>query len=356
MSKSRFNINHLKQNISNKLILSLLLACCAILFALNISLGSVSIPFMETVKVLLGQSVDSEVYPKIIYNFRLPKALTAVLAGSALSLSGLMMQSFFRNPLAGPYVLGISSGASLGVAILMMVGLSLGSFLPFDYTQGWSLIISAALGSAAVFSLVMLVSIRMKNPVILLILGLMFGSGIGAIVSVIQFFSKADDLQQFVIWGFGSLGGLTWSELKILAPVIALGLFVALLTSKDLNAISLGENYAQSMGLPLAKLRFMVVVATSILAGGITAFCGPIAFIGIGVPHVARFLFRSSDHRILMPGSLLCGVGIMLLCDIIAQLPGSVYVLPINSVTSLLGAPLVIFLVLRGKSIRNSFN
>ncbi|MDN5201525.1 iron ABC transporter permease [Fulvivirgaceae bacterium BMA10] len=327
-----------------------------VLFLANISIGSVKIPVWKVGEILLGMEGTKSSWINIIWQFRLPKAITATLAGAALSVSGLQMQTLFRNPLAGPFVLGITSGASLGVALLVMAGHMVGSVILYSGTFGhWLTIIAASIGSALVLVLVVIVSIRIKNSMTLLIVGLMFGSATSALVSILQFFSDKEQIQAYLIWTFGSLGGLSWKELNAFVPIAILGLIITLTSIKPLNALLLGENYAQSMGMKLKKTRFWLIFSTSLLAGGVTAFCGPIAFIGLAVPHLTRLLFNSSDHRLLVPAVIFVGAAIMLVCDMVAQLPGSEYVLPINAITSLVGAPVIIWIILRKRNIRNSF-
>ena len=259
--------------------------------------------------------------------------------------------------MAGPFVLGISSGASLGVALAILAGMGTGTLLTeISVIGNWFLILSASLGAFLVLLLVVAVSARVRDSMSLLIIGLMFGSTTAAIVSVLQYFSKAESIQAYLIWTFGSLGGLTWQELNIFIPVIIVGLITAFLLSKNLNALLLGDNYARSMGVNLKSTRFTIILSTSILAGTITAFCGPIAFIGIAIPHLTRLLFNTANHKILFFLVVLCGSILMLTCDIIAQLPGHEYTLPINAVTSIIGAPVVIWLVLRKGNISKSFN
>lgn len=333
-----------------------LLTLVGLLFIFNISLGSVSIPFSEIFAVLSGQESERYAWQQIVLQFRLPKAITATLVGAGLALSGLQMQTLFRNPLAGPFVLGISSGASLGVALLVMAGVSIGGFLAMDGILGtWMIVFAASIGSALVLLLVVAASLRIKDSMTLLILGLMFGSATGAIVSVLQYFSEAEQIQAYLIWTFGSLGGLNWGDMYIFVPVVLLGSIIVFVMQKPLNALLLGENYAQSMGLNLRMTRIWIIASTSLLAGSITAFCGPIAFIGITVPHFARILFDTADHKVLVPAVALCGAALMLFCDIIAQIPGAEQTLPINAVTSLFGAPVVIWIILSRKNIRNSF-
>ena len=326
-----------------------------LLFILNISLGSVSIPFDEVVNVLLGGEASKNSWTNIILNFRLPKATTAVAVGAALSISGLLMQTLFRNPLAGPFVLGISSGASLGVALLLLAGISITGSIMASGVTSWLVVMAASAGSALVLLLVVTVSIKVRDSMTLLIIGLMFGSLTGAIVSILQFFSSGEEIQVYVFWTFGSLGGLNWNEIVVLLLMTAAGVVISLLMTKPLNAFLLSENYARSMGINIKMSRFWIIISTSLLAGSITAFCGPIAFIGIAIPHLTKLLFNTSNHKVLLPAVALSGIIVMLICDIISQLPGSDHVLPINAITSLFGAPVVIWIILRKGGIKQSF-
>lgn len=338
-------------NISTKT-WAVLILLIVLLFFGNISLGSVHIPANAIWAILTGGSVEQEAWRYILLEFRIPKALTAIFVGMGLSVSGLQMQTLFRNPLAGPFVLGISSGASLGVALLVMAG---GLFAYSGSLGSWMQVTAATLGASLVLFLVLGVSAKVKDSMALLIVGLMLGSATGALVSVLQFFSNKEQLQEYLIWTFGNLGGQTWAELGIFIPLVILGLLLSITLTKPLNALLLGEQYAQSMGLHIGRSRFWIIVSTSILAGCITAFCGPIAFVGIAVPHIARLMFNTSDHRVLVPAVSLTGALLMLFCDLLAQLPSAHYTLPINIITSLLGAPVVIWVILRGKNISNSF-
>ncbi len=320
-------------------------------FWLNLSLGSVSIPFDFTLQSLFGTPTEHQTWTYIILQYRLPKALTAVIVGSGLAVSGLLMQTLFRNPLAGPYVLGLSSGASLGVALVIMGSAFFGSVLTGLFLSNWGIIIAASLGSFLVMLAVIAASYRMKNTMAILIVGLMFASLTAAIVNVLSYFSSSEKLQRFVFWSFGSLGNLSWNELGILALFWILGLVLSLFALKSLNALLLGEKYAKSLGTNLKRNRLVVIIATSLLAGSITAFAGPIAFIGLAVPHLVRLVLPRSDHFILTPAVLLIGATLMLICDTIAQVPGSELTLPINAVTSVFGAPIVIWLLLRKKKL-----
>lgn len=318
---------------------------------LNISSGSVSIPFYDILSTLIGNGSQEQSWQYIIWNYRVPKMFTSILVGGGLSLSGLLMQTLFRNPLAGPFVLGISSGASLGAALLLM-GLSLisgwGSLTFFDDI---SLAIAASTGSFLVLLVVLLVAQRVKDTMALLIIGLMFGSITSAIVSVLAYFSSAENLQRFIFWSFGSVGNLSDQQVFLLLFIVLIGGILSVLSIKPLNAFLLGENYAQSLGISLKKSRLLIILATGLLAGGITAFAGPIAFVGLAVPHLTRQIFDTMEHRILIPAVFLYGAILMLLCDTLAQLPNSAHVLPINAITSLVGAPVVIWLLVRKRKM-----
>jgi iron complex transport system permease protein len=342
-------LKHLKK-LSKYQTLALLIPLLLALFILSISLGSVYIPFEDIIDVLIGSGAQDSAHYHIIFSYRLPKALTVIFAGAALGFSGLQMQTLFRNPLAGPFVLGISSGASLGVALLVLLGIGVNG--AFAY---WGMAISSIIGSSIVLLLVVLVSIRLKDSMSLLLVGLMFGAFTSAIVSIMQYFSTADDIQNFLFWTFGATGNLSWEELRIFIPIIMVGIILGYWQAKPLNALLMGENYAQSMGLRIQLVRLFLVVSTSIMAGIVTAFCGPIAFLGLAVPHISRMLFKTSNHFILIPATLLLGACLLLICDLIAQVPNSDLILPINAVTSLFGAPVVIWLILRRKNISKNF-
>lgn len=347
------NGNHLQME--NRLILGVLLPIVVILLLiLNLSIGSVSIPFPVLLESLFTDSIKISWY-NIIWQFRMPKAITATLVGAGLSVCGLQMQTLFRNPLAGPFVLGISSGASMGVALLLLPGTIIGGLVHHWIMGSWVVVIAASLGSFSVLMVVMMVSIRVKDSMSLLIIGLMFGSATGALVSVLQYFSNAQEIQLFMIWTFGNLGGLNWDEITVMFFLILLGLLINFILIKPLNALLLGENYARSMGINMQRSRMLIIISTSLLAGSITAFCGPIAFVGLAVPHIVRIIFKTADNRVLLPASILVGIIVMLTCDMVAQLPGSEYTLPINAITSLLGAPFVIWIILRKRNIAKSF-
>jgi cobalamin transport system permease protein len=334
------------------LIFSVLAVLLVAVFILDILLGSVSIKPVDIFNSLF-RGTDPDI-KTIILKFRLPKAATALAAGIALSLSGLQMQTLFRNPMAGPYVLGISSGASLGVA-LVVLGFS--ARLTPGSIQGlgnWAMVVSAWAGAGAVMVLILFISSRIRDIMTILILGIMLASGISAIVSIMQYFSHETMLKAYVIWTMGSLGNLSTGQLGVLASTVVFGMILSLASVKMLNALLLGENYASSIGLNLKVSRILIFVCTSILAGSVAAFCGPIGFIGIAVPHIARNLFRTADHMILVPGTILAGGAVMLASDMISQLPASSNVLPVNSVTSLIGIPVVIWIILKTKKNADS--
>lgn len=296
-------------------------------------------------------NIENISWHHIIIDYRLPKAFTAVIVGSGLGISGLMMQTLFRNPLAGPFVLGITSGASLGVAVVTMGASLFGGLLFGILASKWSIIIAATLGSFLVLLAVLIVSTKVRDAMAILIIGLMFGSVSAAVVNVLSYFSSAEELQQYFFWGFGSLGNLSWHELLILFILYLIGVLLSLGAIKSLNSLLLGENYAKSLGLSIKRSRLLIIVSTSLLAGTITAFAGPIAFIGLAIPHITRQIFNTSNHKILLPAVFLFGAIIMLICDSIAQLPSSEYTLPINAITSLIGAPVVIWLLVRKRKM-----
>ncbi|MFS4468076.1 FecCD family ABC transporter permease [Maribacter sp. 2210JD10-5] len=320
-------------------------------FFLNLSLGSVSISIMDILEAIFNDTLKNTSTEYIIWNYRIPKTFTAVLVGGGLGLSGLLMQTLFRNPLAGPFVLGISSGASLGAALLIMGSAFFGGVMAFGLVNDVGLAIAASIGSFLVLLAVLIVASKVRDTMALLIIGLMFGSITAAIVSVLSYFTNAEKLQQFIYWSFGSVGNLSWSQLLILSFLIVIGIVLSTFSIKSLNGYLLGENYAQSLGIDLKKSKYIIIIATGILAGSITAFAGPIAFVGLAVPHLTRQIFNTTDHKTLIPAVLMYGAILMLLCDTVAQLPGSVNVLPINAITSILGAPVVIWLLVRKKKM-----
>ena len=318
------------------LLFTALAALTLFLFLLDLAVGAVAVPLGDVWAALTGGDCPRAT-AKIILNIRLIKAVVALLAGAALSVSGLQMQTLFRNPLAGPYVLGISSGASLGVALVVLAGV------------GSSIGIAGAawLGAAIVLVVIAAVGHRIKDIMVILILGMMFSSGIGAVVQILQYVANDESLKMFVIWTMGSLGDVTFDQLAVLIPSIIAGLLLAVITIKPLNLLLFGEEYAVTMGLNVRRSRGLLFLSTTLLAGTVTAFCGPIGFIGLAMPHVTRMLFRNSDHRVLVPGTVLSGASVLLLCDLVSKL----FTLPINAITALLGIPIVVWVVLRNKSV-----
>ena len=317
----------------------------------SIGLGSVAIPIDEIIAVLLGNNSSKSSWNTIILHFRLPKAITAMLVGSGLSIAGLLMQTLFKNPLAGPFVLGISSGASLGVAILLLGSGIFGGVLATIAFSSWGLAIASSIGAGLVMLAVLVTATKVRNTMSILIIGLMFGTVTSAIISVFTFFSNADKIQQFVFWGFGSLGNLSWNEILVFFTIYIIAILNLIYIIKPLNSLLIGENYAKSLGINIKKNRNIILLITSLLTGVITAFAGPIAFIGLAVPHITKLVFKTSDHKILLPAVTILGAIILLVCDIVAQLPTSEFTLPINAVTSLIGAPVVIWLLVRKKKI-----
>lgn len=329
------------------ILLALLLV---LLFVASLLLGSVSLQVKEVLGVLFGQEADPQT--RILFtHFRLPKAITALIVGAALSASGLQMQTLFRNPLAGPYVLGISSGASLGVSLFLLGAPLLGVSVASETLRNIGVVGSAWVGAALILAVIMAVSVRLKDIMAILILGMMFGSAASAIVQILQYLSPDSALKSFVVWTMGSLSGVSLQQLGIMSGIVVAGLALSIYLIKPLNLLLLGENYARTMGLNIRWIRFLLFTSTTLLAGTVTAFCGPIGFIGIAVPHVARMLTGNADHRILMPASMLMGSVTMLLCDIIAQLPGHEMVLPVNTITALLGIPIIVLVIVRNRKI-----
>lgn len=314
------------------------------LFLIDLACGSVSLPIRDVAAALTGGECP-ETSSRIVLDIRLVKAIVAIIAGIALSISGLQMQTVFRNPLAGPYVLGISSGASLAVALYILSASAIGIRLSSAGTLGMAA--AAWIGAASVLAIVTAVGRRIKDIMVILILGIMISSGISAIVQILQYLSSDEALKSFVVWTMGSLGNVTFDQLPILGGAVGAGLILAVATAKPLNILLLGEEYASSLGLDLRRSRLLIFTSTTLLAGTVTAFCGPIGFIGLALPHVARAIFASADHRILLPASALIGAVAMLGCDIISKS----FTLPINAITALIGIPVVIWIVIRNRSI-----
>ncbi|MFN0276103.1 MAG: iron chelate uptake ABC transporter family permease subunit [Chitinophagales bacterium] len=331
------------------LLLGVIVLC---FFLMDIFIGSVRISFSEILAILFNKTSKDDTTSIIILQTRLPRAITAVLVGAALPVAGLLMQTFFRNPVAGPDILGVSAGSSLFVAIVM---LSAGSIFGVTVFNSISIIFAAILGAAFILFIILSVAWKVKDTVTLLIFGIMFGMAISAVVGILQYYSEKGALKLFILWTFGSLGGVTWSQLFILIPIIISGVIVSIFFAKQLNILLLGENYAKNLGVRTEQIKYTLIGITAILTGSITAFCGPIAFIGIAVPHLARMLLKSNDHFVLFPGSILTGISITLFCDVISQTPGSGGVLPFNAITSCMGAPFVIYILWKNQRMKNYF-
>ncbi len=346
-----------KQNHHTVLWMLVITIALAVLFLADLILGSVAVPAGEIIRMLLGKTASKTSWELILFDIRLPKAITALLAGAGLSVAGLQMQTLFRNPLAGPFVLGISSGASLGVALAMMAGsfFSIRWFSEGGLTGSTTMAAAAIVGASFVMLLIILMAGRVRDPLTMLIVGLMFGSLTGALVSVLQYFSPPELIESYVIWTFGSLKSVSWGQLALFAPIVAAGLLLTFILQKSFNALLLGETYAESLGVNVKNLRLLTITATGLLAGSVTAFCGPVAFVGLAVPHLVRALLGTSNHRLLIPATMLMGMAVMLICDMLAELPGLNQTLPINAVTALFGAPVVIWVILKKKNLHHSF-
>ncbi|MBN1598990.1 MAG: iron ABC transporter permease [Bacteroidales bacterium] len=337
-------------------LISLLIVAVICLFFLDIILGSVTIPMRHIINILFSRT-DNKGWEYIIMQLRLPRALVALFAGAGLSVAGLMMQTLFRNPLAGPYVLGISSGAGLGVAIYTMLSGIIGTGAGFIISKLNYLgqVTSAIFGAVVILIIVISIVPKVKDSVSLLIVGIMFGSLATAVISVLQFFSTPQLVQKFALWTMGSLGDVNWDQHMILSIIVITGFAVAIFLIKPMNALLLGESNAVTTGIEIKKTRYLIIISSSLIAGGLTAFTGPVAFIGIAIPHIVRMLFNSSNHKITIPMSAICGAALLLICDIISQVPGRSIVLPINVLTALFGAPVVIWIIIGKKNLRTSF-
>jgi len=315
----------------------------------DVLVGTVQIPIHEVISALQGKSSTAS---EILLQFRLPKALTCLLAGAALATAGLLMQTLFRNPLAGPDVLGLTSGASLMVAILIFLSQANAGLSLMFFNNPWSIAVGASVGGGLIFILIIAIAHYIRDNTSLLIIGLMVSALTSSLVSVLQYVGNAEDLQTFMIWTLGNVGNTGWNELTVLTVVVVIGITIAYLSIKSLNTWLLGENYAQGLGMNVSRSRFWIVVSTGLLTGAVTAFCGPIAFVGLAVPHLVRLVVPSTNHKILIPAVICGGASLLLLCDLIAQLPGSTQILPLNAVTSLIGAPVVIWMIIKSKRIR----
>lgn len=338
-------MNYKKFHTREILLFFLLSIALVFFFVLDLFSGSVSISLNEVFQYLTGSTANLSASKTLILSeYRIPKAITAILAGVALSVSGLQMQAVFRNPLAGPFVLGVSAGASLGVSILFM-GFSIPFIQEIPALENLSTVLAASIGAAMVLLLILFISFRVKDIMTVLILGIMISSMINAVINILQYFSDASLVKSFFIWSMGSLSHISRDDLPVLSTVILITFGFSILLSKPLNGLMQGESFARTVGINVRNIHFYVFLSTSLLAGTITAFCGPIGFIGIVIPHIARFLFKNSDHRILYPASFLLGSITLLISDILSQLPGSDKVLPINSITALIGIPIIIWIV-----------
>ncbi len=323
-------------------------------FVMNLNIGSSSVGFEDWWNYLIGNE-SGRVFQITFFQYRLPKALTAIIAGIALSVSGLVMQTVFRNPLAGPYVLGVSSGAGLGVALVMLGAGSTGMALFINNTGNFAIILSAIAGSSVVLFLLLAVSLRIKDILTILVLGILFSSAISAFIGILQYFSPESMLKSYVVWTMGSLGTVDMTQLLWLSVSVFIGLFISVFSAKQLNMMLLGENYARSSGMNIMRFRVIIFTSTSLLAGSVTAYCGPIGFVGIMVPHLARFMAKETSHQTLIVYCSFIGAILMLVADTLSQMPGMTGVLPINSVTALLGIPVVIWIILRNQKLSSSF-
>lgn len=328
-----------------------------ILFLMNIAIGTVYIPLQDVVQILFGKESNPESLSIIINKSRLPQALTAMLAGAGLAVSGLQMQTLFRNPLADPSILGVSSGAGLGVALVLMMsgfgGIALSALGIFGYL---TVTAAALFGAMLVLFIILFLSHRLQNNATLLIAGIMIGFIASSLISILKFYGMKEDVHSFVIWGLGSFSSVSWSKMQVFCPSVMIGLLLSFLLIKSLNVLSLGENYAKNLGINVKHSRFFILLITGFLTAVITAFCGPIAFLGLSVPHITRGIFRTSNQRILVPAVMISGAALALLCNLIARLPGFDGALPINAVTGIIGAPIVIWVIVKkNKSYKNSF-
>lgn len=344
------------RNSKNTIILFALIVPLILLLLIDLWLGSVSIPFPQYMDILSGKSENSG-WIYIVFQLRLPRAITAIIAGTGLSVAGLMMQTLFRNPLVGPYVLGISSGASLGVALFVMSS-AFFALLNIDevyFFDPRAQIAAAIVGASLVFLLIVAISSKVRDTVSLLIVGIMFSSLAIAIVSILQYFSKPELVQKFVIWTLGSLSAVSWEQLYLIGPLVFAGVILGIFLIKPMNALLLGEENAVVTGVRMKRLKYQILISSSIITGALVAFIGPIAFVGLAVPHIVRLVFGTSNHRVVLPGCVILGSILLLICDIISQVPGHSLVLPINAVTALFGAPVVIWIIIRGKNNKIAF-
>jgi len=334
-------------------ILFVSLFCTACLFFLiDILTGSVHIPLVDIVQIFLGNTPADDAYSIIIIQTRLPKSLTAVAVGAGLPVAGLLMQTYFRNPVAGPDILGISAGSGLFVAIVM---LGAGNILAASVFYNVSVIFAAIVGAVCMLLIILTVARKTKDNITLLMFAIFFGMAVSAVVGILQFYSDKGDLKLFILWTFGSLGGVTWQQLTVLLPVIIVCCLLTFLLAKRLNVLLIGEKYAKNLGLHIRHTTLVIILLTALITGAVTAFCGPVAFIGLAVPHAARMLFKTSDHSILIPASILTGISILLFCDVLTQMAAAGVVLPLNSITALMGAPFVIYILWKNYKMQYFF-
>ena len=333
----------------NKIYIFAVIALVLLLFA-DLVLGSVILPFKEIIAAITGGDAPQQI-KDIVLSSRIPKIITALLAGIALSICGLQMQTLFRNPLADPFILGISSGAGLGVAIFIMGFSAFGISLSSSVVTNIGVAAAAWIGALSVTLLILMVSTRLKESISLLVFGIMLGSAAGALIALIQYFSNSNELKSYTLWTMGSFSGLTYSQVWILFLVVLAGLAISIYNIKDLNALLSGETYAKSLGVNIEKVRRRILIATTLLAGGVTAFCGPIGFVGIAVPHIARMIFKDANHKVLIPATALMGAVVMVFADTISQLPGQSGILPINTVSALIGLPFIFIIILKSKIV-----
>lgn len=334
--------------------LSGLMVLSVTLFLLNLIFGSVNIPFEAVVKIIFGDVAVNDSWRLIVLKSRLPQTVTAILAGAGLAVGGLQMQTLFRNPLAGPSILGISSGAGLGVALVLLLAGKIGgvALSHLGWTGHLSVALAAFAGASLVLTLILFLSRHLKDNAMLLIVGIMVGYAASALVGILKFYSMKEDVHAYVIWGLGSFSTVSWSQMGVLFPVVMLGLVGSFFLVKPLNVMLLGDQYAGNLGINIKVSRLLIILCTGLLTATITAFCGPIAFLGLAVPHLTKGLFRTSDHKVLIPAVVLAGIAVALFSNLIARLPGFDGALPINAVTSMIGAPVVIWVILKGKNLR----
>ena len=324
-----------------------------ILFAVSLAYGAVSIPFDQVLQILTGHEVERPAWQSIVLQSRLPQAITAVLAGASLAVSGLLLQTLFRNPLAGPSILGISDGANLGVAaVLLYFGGSLSQVTDWPISGYAAIILAAFVGASLILSLIIYFSAKVKNNVMLLIIGIMIGYLTSSLISILNYYASTDKVHAFVMWGLGNFSGVSLEQLPFFSICTISGLLLSLLLVKPLNALLLGERYAANLGIRVKRARLFILICTGLLTATTTAFCGPVSFIGLAVPHMARLLLGSSNHTLLVPVTMLTGACVALLCNILMVIPGSNQILPLNAVTPMLGAPVIIYVIINRKNIQ----